>query len=49
MTAGAHYADITNDSQVLVAGLSAGASGSAVELVAAVADAEVYAAIEPRT
>jgi hypothetical protein len=49
VTAGAHYADITNDSQVLVAGLSAGASGSAVELVAAVADAEVYAAIEPRT
>jgi hypothetical protein len=49
VTAGAHYADITNDSQVLVARLSAGASGSAVELVAAVADAEVYAAIEPRT
>jgi len=49
VTGGAHYADITNDSQVLVAGLSAGASGSAVELVAAVADAEVYAAIEPRT
>jgi hypothetical protein len=48
VTAGAHYADIRDDSQVLLAGLSAGSVDSAVKLLAAVADVEVYAAIEPR-
>ena len=48
VTAGAHYADVRDDSPVLFAGLSSGAADAAVKLVAAVADAEVYARIEPR-
>jgi hypothetical protein len=46
VTAGAHYVDIANDTHVLVAGLAAVAVNTAVELVASVADAEVYAAID---
>jgi hypothetical protein len=45
VTAGAHYVDVAGDSHVLVAGLPAEAVDTAVELVAAVADPEVYAAI----
>jgi hypothetical protein len=48
VTVGAHYADVRDDSQVLFAGLSAGAIDAAVELVSAFADAEVYAAISTR-
>jgi hypothetical protein len=48
VTSGAHYADVANGTHVLVAALPAGAADPAVELVAAVADAEVYAATAPR-
>jgi hypothetical protein len=48
VTVGAHYADVRDNSQVLFAGLLAEAVDSVVGLVAAVADAEVYAAMKPR-
>jgi hypothetical protein len=48
VTVGAHYADVRDNSQVLFAGLSAGAVDAPVKLLSAVADVEVYAAIEPR-
>jgi len=48
VTSGAHYADVENGTHVLVAALSAGAVDPAVERVASVADAEVYAAIASR-
>lgn len=49
VTAGAHYVDVADGSHVLVAGLQSpevtGGSGSAMEVVAPIADAELYAAI----
>jgi hypothetical protein len=48
VTSGAHYSDVANGSHVLVAALPAGAVDPAVGRVAAVADAEVYAAIASR-
>jgi hypothetical protein len=48
VTAGAHYADVRDNSHVLFAGLSSASIDAVGKLVSAVADVEVYAAIEPR-
>jgi len=48
VTSGAHYADVANGTHVLVAALPARAVDPAVERVAVVADAEVYASIASR-
>jgi hypothetical protein len=48
VTIGAHYVDIGNGSHLIVAGPSAAAVEPVVNLVAEVADPEIYAAIELR-